>query len=248
MGAGALLDDSGGLSYHFRALRYRRSLWQPFTRQVALWLGAWQPPEDTLVIIGPNAGYTLDAAFLGRFTRIVILEPDPLARWLLARRFPACRFEHEVLDCCAGVHGPAMLRARFPGAAFLFSNLLGQLIDRIDPRWPAALLDAMQGASWASYHDLAACSEAPRRDSALKLKGSETLEAILQRYWPGDASGRGGRERRIHDHGSFEQLPAQACAPWSITPRQHHLVAWSSMIVVGSSRIMPPITGMGGRS
>ncbi len=242
MGPGALLDDSGGLSYHLRALRYRRTLWQPFTQQVACWLQQWQPPGEELVIIGPNAGYTLDADFLRRFARICILEPDPLARWLLARRFPTCRFEHEVLDCCAGIHGPAMLRARFPQAAFLFSNLLGQVIERLDPRWPAALQDAMQGANWASYHDLVACRQAPQRTRALRLDTASSLEAIIRKFWTEAGA------LQVHDHGSFGVLPARACAPWSLTPRQHHLVAWTSMTVVGSSRVMPPMMGMGGRS
>ncbi len=245
MAMAALLDDSGGLSYHLRALRYRQHLWQPFTQQVGRWLQAWQPPQSELVIIGPNAGYTLDAGFLGRFRRITILEPDPLARWLLARRFPACRFEHEVLDCCAGLHGPAMLRARFPDAAFLFANLLGQVISRLDQGWPAALQEALQGASWASYHDLAACNKAPAFAGELKLKGRESLAAILRRYWP---TGEARQPLTVHDHGSLGVLPASACAPWSITPRQHHLVGWSSMIVVGSSRVMPPMIGIGGRS
>jgi len=243
-----LLADSGGLTYHVRALRYRKSLWQPFAMQVARWLAAWQPAQRELVIIGPSAGYTLDACFLARFSRITILEPDPLARRLLARRFPAQHFERESLDCCAGIHGPAMLRARFPQAAFLFSNVLGQVVSQLDPRWPQALLEAMQGASWASYHDLVACSEAPARSGERHIKEDETLESLLADFWAPDAPQGTRRTLTLHDHGSFGVLPAQSCAVWSITPRQHHLVAWMSISVEGSSMTIPPMIGIGGRS
>lgn len=243
-----LLDDSGGLIYHARALRYRSSLWQVFIVQVSHWLADWQVPQTELVIVGPSAGYTLDAHFLARFARITILEPDPLARWLLGRRFPALRFEHDPLDCFAGIHGPAMLRAHFPEAAFLFSNVLGQLLGQLDPRWPQALLDAMQGTSWASYHDLAVCSEAPVRKAMRALAQDERLEDVLAGFWMANAPPGRQKPLELHEHGSYDSLPAQSCAVWSITPRQHHLVAWSSISVGTSSMAALPMTGIGGRS
>lgn len=84
----ASLSPSGGLTYHLRALRWRRRLWTPFRAQVAAWLAAWQPPCSELLLLGPSAGYTLDPAFLSRFAAIHAVEPDPLAHWLLRRRFP----------------------------------------------------------------------------------------------------------------------------------------------------------------
>jgi len=57
--AARLLNDSGGLWYHWRALRYRRRLWRPFVERLAppllalgvdpIWLGV-------LLALIPNAG------------------------------------------------------------------------------------------------------------------------------------------------------------------------------------------------
>jgi len=235
-----LWDASGGLVYHWRALRHRRRLWQPFIKQVAQWLECWQPAQQELVIIGPSAGYTLDANFLARFARVSILEPDPLARALLRRRFPAVNFQHDNLDCFADLHGPLALRQHYPQAAFLFANSVGQQLTQLDPRWPARLLQAMQGCSWASYHDVAASNRAPRSSEARSFREGDSLEQVLSAFWSGG-------ELELFDHGSFAVLPAEAHATWSITPQQHHLVAWMSIKVEGSSSILPN-TGIGGRS
>lgn len=240
----SLLDSSGGLLYHARALRWRHSLWQPFGGIVRNWLRGWQPPAAELVIIGPSAGYTLDAAFLAGFRRIVILEPDPLARALFRRRFAGLAVSSVRLDCFAGVHGPAMLRNAFPHAAFLFSNVLGQLIARLDPDWPAALLGAMHGARWASYHDVVACTEPPAQRGPRQADTGEQLETLLAAFWP--PAGKGPRTLELYDHGSFGRLPASAHAVWSLTPRQHHLIGWTADGASCSS--WPPITGIGGRS
>lgn len=237
---GHLLSDSGGLAYHWRALRHRH-LWQPFIANVAQWLEAWNPPQDELVIIGPSAGYTLDARFLGRFAQVIILEPDPLARALLRRRFPLVRFRHDPLDCFAGLHGPLALRQQYPQAAFLFANSIGQQLARLDSRWPAHLLSALQDCSWASYHDVLASSRAPFTTGARLSQDGESLEQLLAAFWSGG-------ELEVFDHGSFGVLPAAWHAAWSITPQQHHLVGWTSISVEGSSTSMLPNTGIGGRS
>ncbi|NSL53572.1 hypothetical protein [Uliginosibacterium aquaticum] len=236
-----LWNPSGGLIYHWRALRYRRRLWQPFVTQVGYWLSAWQPPQKELVIIGPSAGYTLNADFLVRFAKVEILEPDPLARALLRRRFPAIHFRHGQLDCFAGLHGPLALRQHYPQAAFLFANSLGQQLAQLDSRWPTQLLQALQSSSWASYHDVVAGSRTPRNTQARKWQEGESLEQLLAAFWSGG-------ELELFDHGSFGVLPAQEHTAWSLTPRQHHLVGWTSISVEGSSTSMLPNTGIGGRS
>ena len=236
-----LWHASGGLVYHWRALRYRRRLWQPFVAQVARWLAGWQPPQRELVLVGPSAGYTLDRAFLARFARVTILEPDPLAKSLLRRRFAGIPFEEGRVDCFCGLDGPQALLDKHPQAAFLFSNSLGQQLACLDPAWPAALQQALAGHSWASYHDIIATARGPVHVEAQSLGSEGTLEDVLAGFWPGG-------ELVVFDHGSFGVLPAQEFAPWALTPTQHHLVGWSSIIVEGSSTVMPGNSGMAGRS
>ena len=108
-------DASGGLGYHLRALRFRHSLWAPYIATVQRWLHDWRPPTDTLVVVGPSAGYALDAAFLARFRSVRALEPDPLARTLLRRRFAQIAWHFDRLDYLHDGGGPGALAAAYWG-------------------------------------------------------------------------------------------------------------------------------------
>lgn len=85
-----------------------------------------------------------------RFERVTALEPDPLARWLLARRPDAGRLSVSRLDCLTTPDGLAQLAAAHPHAAVLFSNVLGQVAA---PQTTGASLIAqhLAGHAWASY-------------------------------------------------------------------------------------------------
>lgn len=236
-----LIDASGGLVYHWRALRYRRRVWQPFVAQVARWLADWQPPQRELVLVGPSAGYTLDRAFLERFTRVIVLEPDPLARSLLRRRFAGIPFEEGRVDCFAGLDGPRALSQAYPHAAILFSNSLGQQSERLGADWLTALPQALAAHSWATYHDVVAVERAPLRNAVREAVAGESFEMLLGAFW-------GGGQLEVCDHASFGVLPAQAHTVWALTPQWHHLIGWNSIIVVGSSMLMPGNSGISGRS
>ncbi|KAF7600183.1 MAG: hypothetical protein CGU28_04070 [Candidatus Dactylopiibacterium carminicum] len=211
------LDAGGGLGYHLRAWRHGAQ-WQPYRAALAGWLQAWQPPQRQLVIIGPSAGHTLPGDFLEGFSRVFILEPDPLARWLLLRRFPRVRFEAGALDCFADAQAPGWLACTYPDAVFLFANVIGQYLPA-DPGWVPALRQALAERSWASCHDLVASTRTPDNTSPRDVSEGQTLEALLTGFWPAG-------ELDLHDHGSWQTLPTQAATIWSITPRQHHLVGW----------------------
>ncbi len=219
-----LLHPSGGLRYHFAAFRHRR-LWVPFHDRVRDWLTAWQPASRRLVLVGPSGGYALDPAFLARFDDIVALEPDPLARFILARRRPGIRFEDD-----AGFVEPDgffRLVECHAGAAFLFCNLLGQTLvgQSPDPEarrvWLDSLPAALAGQPWASWHDLASTTRAPDHWPELALAGALELDALLARFW------RGG-ELIIHDHDCAGLCPERPrdYAIWAIRPGQWHLIEW----------------------
>jgi hypothetical protein len=238
---GSLVDSSGGLVYHWRALCYRRRLWWPFIHQVATWLQAWHPPQRELVLIGPSAGYTVSPRFLERFFQVTVLEPDPLARRLLFRRFPAVRFKIGAIDCMADMAGPDELVAAYPQAAFLFANVIGQRLAGLPPEWPDSLMRALAHRSWASYHDVIATAQVPNQSGVRSFTPSADLETVLAGFWSGG-------ELPLYDHGSFGVLPADAYVLWRILPNRHHLVGWTSSVVVATSDVMPGNSGMGGRS
>src|SRR3954469_11531411 len=81
----AWLNPAGGLRYHLRALGAGHG-WQPFRTALASWLANFDAPAQHAVLVGPSAGYTFPDAFLRRFSAITVVEPDPIARFLLRRR------------------------------------------------------------------------------------------------------------------------------------------------------------------
>lgn len=217
-----LLAPSGGLVYHLRALRYRHGLWAPFHRAVAGWLAGWQPGRSELVIVGPSAAYALPAGFLMRFERVTALEPDPLARRLLARRPDAGRLAFNRLDCLARPDGLARLAAAHPEAAILFSNVLGQVSAPADD-WRTLLARHLAGHPWASYHDAISTNARPKPgcDHAITT-ADQNLEATLAHFWPGGTIA-------LTDHETFRLGGDQAhhYAVWQIARRRWHLVEWA---------------------
>lgn len=225
-----LLDPSGGLVYHMRALRHRHGLWAPFHRVLAGWLAGWQPTRRELVIVGPSAGYALPVGFLARFEQVTALEPDPLARRLLARRPDAGRLGFSPLDCLASADGLAHLAAAHPQAAILFSNVLGQL-PAPGGDWRPLLARHLAGHAWASYHDVISTTTPPKPGcgglsvtdgGSLSVTDGGSLENVLARFWPGGTLA-------LTDHDTFRlggDRPHQY-AVWQITRRRWHLVEWA---------------------
>lgn len=221
-----LLHPSGGVVYHLRAWRYGKTLWPGFHSRVRDWLTAWRPENDHLVLVGPSGGYALDAAFLARFPRLTALEPDRLACRLLRHRFPQIRFRFDTDFDLAKADGFHLLAKRYPDAAFLLCNLLGQqLVGQgagFDRRaWRADLEPALTGRAWASWHDLVSTHRAPDNMEAIALERAEPLEALLGRFWQGG-------DLAIYDHecdGLAPEAPREY-ALWALRPGQYHLVEW----------------------
>jgi len=227
----SLWHESGGLPYHWRALRWRCNLWRPFINQVGQWLDAWQPPEEQLLIVGASAGYSLSENWLKRFQRIDVLDPDPLAFWLLRRRFPQIKFQRGELDCLSSPQGLALIEEFYPLSAILFSNVIGQHIvgdaaAAANSFWKEQFLETMRTRSWASYHDVISTQRPPERNNAVRMPGDATLEQVLSFFW-------NGGELPVYDHSTYRLYEADtAYTVWALTPRQHHLVGWICMTVV----------------
>lgn len=220
MHGAALVSRSGGLVYHLRANQYRSGPWRPFCEAVACWLADWPVPRRQLLLVGPSGGYSLPAGFLQSFDQVLAIEPDPIARWMLRSRFRGIAFEFIELDCFADLDGPARLAAAFPQAVILFCNVIGQLLEFTPPGWREALLRALAGHHWASYHDVISTAQPPARAVACTAAPTDTLEAVLAKFWKGG-------ELPLHDHLSFA-LSGQAgrYMVWALTPTRHHLIEW----------------------
>lgn len=213
-------DASGGLGYHLRAWRWRQMLWAPFLARTQGWLRAWTPPAEELVVVGPSAGYTLDAGFLARFRRVHALEPDPLARWLLRRRLPGIDWRFGTLDALSAVDGAAALAAEYPRAAILFSNVLGQAVEpALLPAWRVALGSALRQRHWASYHDVLSSAHPPLPPEDLEAGRLADATALARALY------RAAVE--VIDHDTFGLAPQnRQLACWRIAPARWQVVEW----------------------
>jgi hypothetical protein len=249
------LNPAGGLRYHLRGLRHGNSLWWPFRFALAEWLYTWQPPERRLVLVGPSAGYCLEPLTLERFDEIVCLEPDPVARFLFSRRLrraplerqPSLRFETRDLILDEPARFGAFL-AELGDAAVLFSNFLGQLrvllgVSGPDPRLDAVkhgVAQAIEGRSWASFHDRVSGSLPPDGRGSVGSEQRLTDEELTDTYYGGHTLDSEVRDiisksddKPLIDHLTEGLFPADRphrYFVWELEPGQYHLIEATSAV------------------
>jgi hypothetical protein len=230
---------AGGVNYHLRARRYAKKLWEPFRWSIGEWLLAWAPPEQSLVLVGPSAGYNLQPFLFERFEHVVVLEPDPIARWLFRRRLARAPLERRPrLEFIATDHlvlHPERLLPLLQSLgqpALLFSNLLGQLVTLLDAAAPDAALDAIKGAvrsasegrSFASFHDRVSGPLAPNmQGQVLSPRRWSDEEVLHHAYDATDAP----LVVELDDHYTEGFFPADlphSYFRWEFEPGQFHLI------------------------
>jgi hypothetical protein len=233
----SLFTPSGGLVYHLRAWRHREGLWAPFRGAVETWLAGALTGPGELVLVGPSAGHCLPDVVLRRFERFLVLEPDPVARWLLRRRLAPGAIEVESRDLLVepllrGRAGLVELLEARPRASVLFCNLLGQLHFSLSEEqhhdllrsFRERLLPTLEGRRWASFHD------------RWSLDRREEPSAPLLRTFPSRPSddelgaawfGASGPPVAVLDHGTSDLFPTEwprRYFSWQITPGALHVV------------------------
>lgn len=232
----AWLNPAGGLRYHVRAL-LAGDTWRPFQRQLGAWLAELEPSSDRALFVGPSAGYTFPDAFLQRFSDVTILEPDPIAARLLARRLRRLGLREPRIERADALIAPLLndgpglpeLLAADRERCLVFGNVLGQArflmaeseLERFKTAFRRRIVTQLPGRAWLSFHDrlsgnvapeLALPHDAPRRAS----------DAELGELYPAN----GGRIE-LFDHGTEGLFPAELphrYLLWSIDSRHHHLI------------------------
>jgi hypothetical protein len=201
-----LFNIAGGLPYHALAYRYRQRLWSDYASQVERALLDWAPQGPELVIVGPSAGWLLPHSLLQRFERVVAIEPDPLARWLLRQRFSNIQWDFDVHDYFSP-YGPEPWRAglqrlaeRYPDQPIYFAEFLGQFIglypDAIARETAGEVVETPAYAAWKrefrdtfghrqvfSSHDRLVARQPPLC-GALKLANELCADELAAQLWP----------------------------------------------------------------
>jgi hypothetical protein len=184
-----MITASGGIVYHARAARSLIKLlnpalsWNPTRRQVSSWVRNWVESHSfkTLILIGPSAAYLIEDNIWSEIEQLVVIEPDPMAKWIFKLRFPtpmsarAATKHVPTAHSCRWVHRRDLLPyfSRDPNefskflqnydpqtTGILFFGCLGQMPfhekDFLRPEAEARslLLAATEPFSTASLHDL----------------------------------------------------------------------------------------------
>lgn len=242
------LPPSGGILYHYLALRFSRSLWRPFLNTVAQWLGSWNPQADELIIFGSSAGYSLPSEFLHRFRRVICVEPDPLARFLFQKRFRGLAIEFAperallapLTDLPTGSSAKRAVErlqeflARYPDAAVLFANVLGQLplefphlSDEIFASHLIAIRAAVKGRTWASYHDILSTWAHPTNLQPFALPaGPFDPEEFAKLNLQPPATKDIRLEVTDHQTSALSAGEPMQCTWWQIAPGRYHLIGF----------------------
>jgi hypothetical protein len=245
----AWLNPAGGLRYHLRGFRHSKKLWWPFRFHLADWLYAWQPPERTLVVVGPSGGYCIEPLTLERFERLVCLEPDPVARFLFQRRLARAPLEKRPrIDFVSDdliLEDPTRFE-RFlekeGRAAVLFSNFLGQLRVLLgsagpDPRLSETkrtIVRALAGRSWASFHDRVSGALAPSSPDPFLAERRLSDEELIETFYAhhridspeAPLIGVDG-SLPLLDHLTADLFPSERehrYFVWELMPGQYHLI------------------------
>lgn len=242
MSESALFNPAGGLRYHFRALRYASTVWQPFRWAVGEWLLGWEPPERTLLLVGPSGGYSLQPFLFERFERVVCLEPDPVARLVFRRRLAKAPLERRpAIEFVADdhlVHHPERLGdlvRKLEPCAVLFSNVIGQLRVLLTAtsagnadlsRAREAVQRVLEGRSWASYHDRVSGTLRPEFNQPLVADGRLTDAEVLSVLYASDDSDDSAPAELL-DHltdGFFPITLPHAYFVWELEPSWFHVI------------------------
>jgi len=235
----AWLNPAGGLRYHARALLARRE-WQPFRAALAAWLPVFRARNLRAVLVGPSAGYSFSDAFFSQFGAITILEPDPIAGFLLCRRLRRLgiadlrleRSDRLIAPLLRGEVGLPELLEADPGACLIFGNVLGQTrfliedpnFERFKSAFRERITPLLTGRAWLGFHDRLSGTLAPHFEQPYTAPARLDDSAVLRQLY---ASDRLGIHGELFDHqsdGFFASDQPHTYFDWRIGGARHHLI------------------------
>ena len=235
----AWLNAAGGLRYHARALLGART-WAPFRAALAGWLAELEPGVRRAVLVGPSAGYSFPDAFLARFDSLTVLEPDPVAGFLLTRRLRGLgvsRVHLETRDqlirpLLDGSAGLAELLSADPELCLIFGNVLGQTrflqteaeFERFKAAFRERLVPLLAGRAWLSFHDRLSGPLAPRFHAPYRAASRLADSAVLSELYPVQEPGAPVELFDHHTDGFFPSALPHAYFHWQIDRTHHHLI------------------------
>jgi hypothetical protein len=215
---------SGGLFYHFKALRFRKTLWLPFREELEKFLlealtSIPSSHRENLILVGGSGGHCLPDSFLSAFQNIHHIDTDPNARLFFRWRHPGLpvRFYREdVFD----------LKTPLPeNAVWLWAGLLGQLglsfsEEEVEKKRKQVAF-MMREKTWLSFHDLYSFRAEVERER-LPLKDVypdwKSVEPDLKKFYQFKL------ELRDHLTANAWEFSKSRILLWPLTSREMHFV------------------------
>ncbi len=235
----AWLNPAGGLRYHARALLGVR-MWAPYRNTLGSWLAEFEPGVKRAVLVGPSAGYSFSDAFLQRFDSLTVLEPDPIAGFLLKRRLRAlgvARVHVETRDqliqpLLDGSAGLAERLSADPELCLIFGNVLGQTrflrseteFERFKAAFQERVLPLLASRAWLSFHDRLSGPLAPEFRAPYRTTQRLDDAAVLRELYAADAPGAPVELFDYHTDDFFPSTLPHAYFHWQIDRTHHYLV------------------------
>jgi len=235
---------SGGLNWHIRAFLFNKQ-WEVLKHSVSKQLADWKVSNQTLLLLGPSAGWTLPKHFLNRFSQIEVMDLDPLAKRLFCKNHPALKHKLQWQQTDYLQHLPQWLGdPKNANTPLLFCNTLGQRglhTESVEQTLAdiANLQQWLRHHSWGSYHDrlslqlpvrcnrYSIVKELCNRVSAVQQTGTLPTEQLLSLLKLHELQGINGLPLEVTDHCTETLLPASAprsYSVWPLSPRKIHIV------------------------
>ncbi len=235
-------NKTGGIGYHYLALRFRHNLWQDYLKFIQEFLFSLQwfssSKSKKLLLLGPSAGYTLPTHWLKGFNEIQAIDFDPLApflfkqihgplpiRWTKENFFSDSSQDWRIDRLLA-------LRQSFPDHLWFFTNLIGQLPLTLKKmslhkeeqwfHWRRDWHQVLLERNWISLHDIFSVpfgirSIAPFSQKWQTVSKEELIQNVLK-----------AREKAVVTdhltHGLFPVQTRKELALWRIQPHQTQII------------------------
>lgn len=237
------------VQYHYLALKYQNSIWKPFHSYISFFLHTWNPSQthQKIILIGASGGYALPFSFLEKFESVLVIDPDPLAKYIFRWRFRKLKntkiswskedylcpdrrkFDPDILKNLIDSH---------PDSAILFCNILGQLRfiyplaakDTSFLIWKKTLPLILSSVPWASFHDRLS-GPFPFKDfhfsdsnSAFRTESHLSNEELIARFCNLPKQSKNHYE--LLDHFTSDLVPElpKSYTPWTLFPGSYYLV------------------------
>ncbi len=226
-------NPTGGLFYHIKALRYRRSLWKGFQSQIEKFQSEWlkaipHANRKHLVLVGGSGGYSQSQDFLKNFETLIHIDIDPWASFFFKRNHPYAntRFYREtIFDHNYKIKSEFLTDYDETNSTWMWCNLLGQMgLTHSEDLTQSILRNIqiqMKNYSWMSFHDIYSF-EAPKNliPSALptEFDSPEQIRSAIQKLPI--------KKVALADHLTIDrfQFDKRTLMLWPLTRKHYHFV------------------------